>query len=195
MNKSNAAILFITCVFLASRAFAKDEVKGTGEDDDPRKSLETLGTFFKMMSGSDKQCKMDCPQGSVPLPRPGHVPTSNGCGSLGIKLDTSMFPGFEKCCDSHDKCYDTCNEDRDECDAAFQDCLYAVCDEVKKFGSPNQAQVCENAGGVMHAAAMGLGCTSFTQAQSNACICSGHAIEGDRNSDKDGNGEREKAEL
>ena len=191
MAKSIAAIMFIMCIFFASCAYGKDEVKGTAEDqtEDPKKSLESLGAFFKLMSGgSDKECKMECPKGSVPLPRPGHVPSSNGCGSLGIKLDTSMFPGFEKCCDSHDKCYDTCNEDRDECDAVFKDCLYAVCDEVKKFRPSDQVQVCENAGGVMHAAAMGLGCTAFTQAQSNACVCSGEAIEDDkdRNARKQG---------
>ncbi|CAB4022907.1 group XIIA secretory phospholipase A2-like [Paramuricea clavata] len=193
MAKSSATIMFITCAFLASCTFAKDEVEN--KDEDSKKSMETLGAFFKMMSGSDKECKMDCPKDSVPLPRPGHVPSSNGCGSLGIKLDTSMFPGFEKCCDSHDKCYDTCNEDRDQCDAVFKDCLYAVCDEVKKVRSSDQAQLCENAGGVMHAAAMGLGCTAFTQAQSNACVCSGQAIEEDSDTNKDSKSEYQKVEL
>ena len=177
MAKSSTVIIFVTCVFLSSRTLAKEEVKEN--DDDPKKSLESLGAFFKMMSGSDKECKMTCPEGSVPLARPGHVPSTNGCGSLGIKLDTSMFPGFEKCCDSHDKCYDTCNKDRDECDEVFKNCIYAYCDEIKRVRSSDQAQLCENSGGVMHAAAMGLGCTAFVEAQKKACVCSGQAIEED----------------
>lgn len=193
MTKSSAVIVFVTCVLLTSRTMAKDEVQE--KDDDPKKQLESLGAFFKMMSG-DKECKLTCPKGSIPLSRPGHVPSTNGCGSLGIKLDTSMFPGFEKCCDSHDKCYDTCNKDRDECDEVFKDCIYAYCDEVKKVRSSDQAVLCENSGGVMHAAAMGLGCTAFTEAQKKACVCSGQAIEedGDRVQNND-NINNEKIEL
>ena len=187
-------MFILMCVFFASCTLAKDEVEDTADkSEDPKDSLEALGSFFKLMSGSDKGCKMDCTKGSVPLPRPGHVPTSNGCGSLGIQLDTSMFPGFEKCCDTHDKCYDTCNKDRDQCDTVFKDCLYAVCDELKKDRPSDLVQVCENAGGVMHAAAVGLGCTAFTQAQNKACVCSGQAIEEDGDSDNHGNDN--KAEL
>lgn len=178
--------------FLASVVSAEEELSDKAED--PKKSLESLGNFFKMMSGNEKGCAMSCPRGSVPLPRPSHVPTSNGCGSLGIKLDTSMFPGFEQCCDTHDKCYDTCNEDRDKCDKAFQDCLYKVCDEIKKFLPSDQAQLCESSGGVMHAAAVGLGCTAFKNAQEKACICSGQAIEKEE-SNKDKESRDEKAEL
>ena len=104
-----------------------------------------------------------------------------------------MFPGFEVCCDNHDKCYDTCNNDRDDCDAIFQDCLYKVCEEVKAVLSAEQVQVCENASGVMHAATVGLGCTSFTQAQNNACVCSGQAV--DDNGDNYENGRGPKVEL
>lgn len=142
MARSSLAVMFIMYVFLVPRILAIDDAA-----EDPNKSMETLGAFFKMMSGSDDGCKMSCPENTISLPRPGHVPSSNGCGSLGIKLDTSMFPGFEKCCDSHDKCYDTCNEDRDECDMVFKDCLNAVCVAVKKSRSSDQAQLCENAGG------------------------------------------------
>ncbi|XP_028411805.1 group XIIA secretory phospholipase A2-like [Dendronephthya gigantea] len=185
MLMSSKVIIFITCLYMASQILANSDE----DEDDPKKSMEALGTFFKMMSGTDKECKMSCPEGSVPLPRPGHVPSSNGCGSLGIKLDTSMFPGFEGCCDSHDKCYDTCNEDRDECDELFKECLGAVCQEVKQVRSSDQTQLCDNVSGVMQAAAVGLGCSSFNQAQKSACVCSGHAIEEDGDSNKGTKGE------
>ena len=189
------AVGLVGCILLVVCALAKDEVKEKDDDNDPKKSMESLGAFFKMMSGSDvKDCKKKCPTDSVALPKPGHIPTSNGCGSLGIKLDTSMFPGFEKCCDSHDKCYDTCNNDRDECDAVFKTCLEAVCNEIKKVRSKDQFQICENSGGVMHAAAVGLGCAAFESAQSNACVCSGQAIEDDDDISVDDTSE-EKDEL
>lgn len=37
-----------------------------------------------------------------------------------------------KCCDLHDICYGTCNNDKDECDLSFKKCLYKLCDSSKK---------------------------------------------------------------
>ncbi|PFX26466.1 hypothetical protein AWC38_SpisGene8838, partial [Stylophora pistillata] len=42
-------------------------------------------------------------------------------------LDTSNFAGFTKCCDLHDICYDTCNNDRTQCDDDFKSCLDNEC--------------------------------------------------------------------
>lgn len=33
-----------------------------------------------------------------------------------------------KCCDSHDICYDTCNNNKEICDMEFKKCLYRYCD-------------------------------------------------------------------
>ena len=51
--------MFATYVVLFLGVLARDE------DDDPKKSLESLGAFFKMMSDSENGCKMSCPRGKV----------------------------------------------------------------------------------------------------------------------------------
>lgn len=59
-------------------------------------------------------------------PRKGHVPKSNGCGSLSVFFDDSdnspvfVEKEFTECCDGHDICYDTCQEDKDMCDIRFE---------------------------------------------------------------------------
>lgn len=41
-----------------------------------------------------------------------------------------------KCCDAHDICYDTCNNDKEVCDMDFKRCLYKYCDTYEsKVGS------------------------------------------------------------
>lgn len=152
--------------------------------------------FFKMMSGEgNRTCTFSCPGGSVPVPRPGHVPSSNGCGSMGITLDTRHFPGFNSCCDKHDKCYDTCNNDRDKCDEAFEDCIDNVCDEAKLTQSADRVAFCVNAAGVMQTAARGLGCNSFKDSQKKACVCQGDAIVGETQDEESENEEAENGEL
>lgn len=36
-----------------------------------------------------------------------------------------------KCCDAHDICYDTCNNDKEVCDMEFKRCLYKYCDSYQ----------------------------------------------------------------
>ncbi|XP_046855039.1 group XIIA secretory phospholipase A2-like [Xenia sp. Carnegie-2017] len=180
-------------IFVSTAVLAQNEFEN-GDTDDQQKSIETLGSFFKLMSSGDEQsCKATCPDGSEPVPRPGHIPSSNGCGSMGIKLDTSIFPSFENCCNAHDKCYDVCKADRDKCDKGFKDCLDKVCNELKRVHPPDLVDICKNTGGLMHAAAIGLGCTPFTMAQKKACTCS----KADKNAKQryDSNKKKEKLEL
>ena len=80
--------------------------------------------------------------------KPGHVPTANGCGGEGLSSaipDNPMYTvnastiayltmygdynigNFTPPCDFHDKCYDTCNNPKNYCDATFGDKLDAVC--------------------------------------------------------------------
>lgn len=36
-----------------------------------------------------------------------------------------------KCCDLHDMCYDTCNNNKEVCDMEFKRCLYKYCESYK----------------------------------------------------------------
>lgn len=59
-----------------------------------------------------------------------HIPTANGCGSLGLQITSDYLPvgDMTKCCDNHDICYDTCNNNKEVCDMEFKRCLYKYCD-------------------------------------------------------------------
>lgn len=77
--------------------------------------------------------------GVAPKPNRNHVPSSNGCGSLGLKINSEYLPfgAMESCCNAHDICYDTCNKDKDMCDLDFKRCLYKQCDEYSgSVGGP-----------------------------------------------------------
>lgn len=68
------------------------------------------------------------------VPNRNHIPKSNGCGSLGLQISTEYLPvaAMSLCCDAHDICYDTCNNDKELCDVEFKRCLYKYCDNHKK---------------------------------------------------------------
>lgn len=72
--------------------------------------------------------------GATPKPNKNHIPKSDGCGSLGLKIDHQYLPIGEmtKCCDLHDICYDTCNNDKEICDMEFKRCLYRYCESYEK---------------------------------------------------------------
>lgn len=48
----------------------------------------------------------------APKPNRYYQPSSNGCGSLGLNINTEYLPAIEmeNCCNAHDICYDTCNK-------------------------------------------------------------------------------------
>ncbi|KAK7814570.1 hypothetical protein U0070_005873 [Myodes glareolus] len=73
--------------------------------------------------------------GSKPLPRYGFKPSPpNGCGSplFGVHLNIGI-PSLTKCCNQHDRCYETCGKSKSDCDEEFQYCLSKICrDRVKQ---------------------------------------------------------------
>eukprot|EP00759_Apiculatamorpha_spiralis_P055212 PhF_6_TR7322/c0_g1_i1/m.10979/K01047/PLA2G, SPLA2; secretory phospholipase A2 len=80
-------------------------------------------------------CSFKCPDGSKPKKqKASHVPSSNGCGTAGFKVDPEF--GFEPCCDEHDKCYDTCGSSRSHCDDVFEKCMKDHCQSLKPKPSP-----------------------------------------------------------
>lgn len=37
-----------------------------------------------------------------------------------------------KCCNQHDRCYDTCGREKHDCDEQFHDCLETICRNVQR---------------------------------------------------------------
>ncbi|KAI9562174.1 hypothetical protein GHT06_013139 [Daphnia sinensis] len=83
------------------------------------------------------ELKLDCPPGFIPATNQSHFPTSNGCGSEGLKIESKYLPhdDQEDCCNAHDVCYDKCHAvssiaislHRIGCDKTFKDCLMKIC--------------------------------------------------------------------
>uniref|UniRef100_T1GYA8 Uncharacterized protein n=1 Tax=Megaselia scalaris TaxID=36166 RepID=T1GYA8_MEGSC len=71
---------------------------------------------------------------TYPVQNKFYTPSSDGCGSLGLTIDTQYLPAkeMETCCNNHDICYDTCNSDKELCDLEFKRCLYKYCDSTDK---------------------------------------------------------------
>lgn len=71
--------------------------------------------------------------GQKPVRNRNHIPSSDGCGSLGFEISNEYLPieQMTKCCDNHDICYDTCNSGKEVCDLEFKRCLYNYCDTYK----------------------------------------------------------------
>ncbi|XP_014065066.2 group XIIA secretory phospholipase A2-like isoform X2 [Salmo salar] len=80
-------------------------------------------------------CHYECIDGYKLEAQPGYKPSPpNGCGSplLGFQFDIGI-PSLTKCCNQHDRCYDTCNRDKHDCDNEFQECLETICRRLQKM--------------------------------------------------------------
>ena len=93
-------------------------------------------------------------------------------------MDTSDNPGFEKCCDEHDFCYDTCNTVRSDCDDKFKQCLLKSCKDRTRGAKEGKKKEdylkgCKNMADTMHSATAGFGCQAYQESQKNACLCDG----------------------
>ncbi|XP_067671721.1 group XIIA secretory phospholipase A2-like [Haliotis asinina] len=106
-----------------------------------------------------------------PKPKKRDKPRSNGCGSFGLELDTSALPAVTKCCDNHDYCYDTCNNDKVKCDDDFKDCLNNVCDTLGGIASQDITGGCRSTADLMYASTLTLGCKPYKDSQKDACVC------------------------
>ncbi|XP_067903771.1 group XIIA secretory phospholipase A2 isoform X2 [Heterodontus francisci] len=93
-----------------------------------------LNAALDLLGGEDGICKYKCNDGSKPVPRSDYKPPPpNGCGSpmFGVQLDVGI-PSMTKCCNQHDRCYDTCGNAKQDCDEVFQRCLSVICRNVQK---------------------------------------------------------------
>jgi secretory phospholipase A2 len=146
---------------------------GTSKPKAGTENEETLGSAVEMLAemfGGD--CKYTCKNGNKPVQEPGHTPSSNGCGSYGIKVDVDDVPGMEDCCHKHDYCYDTCNSERVKCDKKFKACLQETCKKAQSSKSKKVSDKdCRTAADLLYSASAALGCEPFLKAQEKACTC------------------------
>ncbi|NXX57001.1 PG12A phospholipase, partial [Scopus umbretta] len=114
--------------------------------------------------------------GSKPLPRYGYKPSPpNGCGSplFGVQFDIGI-PSMTKCCNHHDRCYDTCGNKKNDCDEQFQSCLSKICRDVQKtlgISESVQGKSCESTVQLLFDAVIHLGCKPYLDSQRAACMC------------------------
>uniref|UniRef100_A0A3Q2DLZ9 Group XIIA secretory phospholipase A2 n=1 Tax=Cyprinodon variegatus TaxID=28743 RepID=A0A3Q2DLZ9_CYPVA len=133
-----------------------------------------LNAALDLFGGDDGLCRYRCSDGYKPTPRPGYKhPPPNGCGSplFGFKFDLGI-PSMTKCCNQHDRCYDTCGRQKHDCDEQFQDCLETICRNVQRtLGLAQTVQACESAVTLLFDAVMHLGCKPYLDSQRDACVC------------------------
>ncbi|XP_065837229.1 group XIIA secretory phospholipase A2-like [Oscarella lobularis] len=169
LTYSTKMLTFAFVLVLLSSSLCKEVTKEKEAD-----FGEMLGAFSKLMGAMEggEGCKYKCKNGNNPMPRPDHKPTSNGCGSSGITVNTKGFPGLEKCCDTHDYCYDTCGENRNDCDGTFERCMTDYCDDRVAITDESRREECQRLANVMGAGVSGFGCQAYLESQAGACNCS-----------------------
>lgn len=138
-----------------------------------------LNMALDLIGGSDGQCQFTCGDGSsdiryTPVPRPNYrPPPPNGCGSplFGFQFDVGI-PSMTRCCNEHDRCYDSCGREKSDCDEQFQLCLENICQNLQMtLGLSQSVQACESAVTVLFDTVMHLGCKPYLDSQRSACIC------------------------
>lgn len=105
------------------------------------------------------------------VPNPDHVPSSNGCGTASFPVSGQIGKvDVTPACNNHDRCYDTCNKAKDDCDTAFKNELQAIC----AAGNPNGSKAltdCVQTADVYYRAVAAFGDQPYEAAQNSACIC------------------------
>jgi len=103
----------------------------------------------------------------------------DGCGSMlhdydfHFDFDKIKLTGFNDCCNKHDVCYGTCNEQKNECDSTFKECLFDRCDELgrKNLAIKSYVAICKEAAQAMFISVVKLGCPAYGKAQKHECVC------------------------
>jgi hypothetical protein len=116
----------------------------------------------------------DCPARTANL---AHVCRANGCGAAGswVSPPQSYFGvSFVPACDTHDCCYDKCNQNKAACDTSFLSDLTAICNaafpgtgtiqNIKRGGCVQQAQA-------YYSAVSSYGQSAYDEAQKLSCDC------------------------
>lgn len=105
----------------------------------------------------------------------GYVPEANGCGAAGSGIssyipNTYYYFDFEDACNNHDKCYGTCNTDKDTCDSTFHSELKDACYNKNVLWAPAMFILClEHLSTIYYLAVSFLGKDAYEEAQDEAC--------------------------
>uniref|UniRef100_A0A8C7XXS3 Phospholipase A2, group XIIA n=1 Tax=Oryzias sinensis TaxID=183150 RepID=A0A8C7XXS3_9TELE len=158
MTSPNPAWLLLFSLLLCGRFAFVSACKQEPETPDWRMTLKTirngihkidtyLNAALDLFGGDDGLCHYKCSDGYKPIARPGYKPSPpNGCGSplFGFQFDIGI-PSMTKCCNQHDRCYDTCGREKHDCDEQFQECLETICRNVQRtLGLAQSVQGCES---------------------------------------------------
>jgi hypothetical protein len=110
---------------------------------------------------------------------PGHTPTTNGCGPEGGAL-SAVIPNswgkadFKPSCDTHDVCYGTCGNSKEDCDLALGLGAADSCKQAYGGGGAINATLlaaCTTIAYDYGAAVLLGGQDAFDQAQKEDCEC------------------------
>ncbi|KAM6301419.1 group XIIA secretory phospholipase A2 [Aegotheles albertisi] len=179
---ARALLLLLACAWLEPRPARGQEAP---QSPDWRMALKTirngvhridtyLNAALDLLGGEDGLCRYQCSDGSKPFPRYGYKPSPpNGCGSplFGVQFDIGI-PLMTKCCNHHDRCYDTCGNNKNDCDEQFQSCLSKICRDVQKtLGISESVQACQSTVQLLFDAVILLGCKPYLDSQRAACMC------------------------
>merc|ERR1739841_111808 len=129
-------------------------------------------SFVGRLFGVSK-CSYKCPNGNAPVRNLTANTRYNGCGSYGLIMDVSSYPGFLDCCIAHDRCYSTCNSGQNTCDHSFKSCLKVKCNWNAKDGVHDEAMTdtCFALAETMHLVVELFGCNAYQGGQEFSCIC------------------------
>eukprot|EP01084_Bolivina_argentea_P262374 443659_1 len=106
-------------------------------------------------------CEYHCPhEDESPWNKKGHLFSSNGCGSMGIRVN--LDSRIEHCCDTHDACYSVCGISRDYCDMQFNKCIKKGC------GKDHE---CASSADMITMGTALFGCEPFLKTQRESCDC------------------------
>lgn len=87
---------------------------------------------------------------------------------------------MELCCNEHDICYETCNNDKELCDLNFKRCLYKYCDSYEKTtANAIIVKSCKATAKMLFTGTITLGCKSYLDSQQRSCFC-GPGQQGDQ---------------
>jgi hypothetical protein len=120
----------------------------------------------------------DCPKSKRKQKPPPYEPEVNGCGPKGGSLskvipDSYMAANFKPACDEHDRCYGTCNSNRNVCDRNLRRDMQRACDEAYPQHEDfyDHAGVCHSRTNAYYNAVNDRGNDAFETAQKEACDC------------------------
>lgn len=108
---------------------------------------------------------------------PGYIPYVNGCGGQdswtgSLIPDSFGTADFRPCCDTHDRCYETCNSAKSACDGSLYNCQTSACFAAY---SANQIMLgfCVQVAITYYNAVSGVGQPYYDDGQRSSCDCCG----------------------